>query len=226
MLILLNTYLNIYNKINSSNTLVYILFFNVLLLFYLFCVSNNGFFKIVINLLYIFNFAIILSFFNVDFFSALLLSAEVPLVLVLIIFYFHKNSLEIDSIYNYKGNLRFFYFFLFFSLLIFFYLFCYYNPQVSMLFYNFLINDSIYILNKNDFLILFLLIYKLNSAYAVIFAFLIFLVSLIVILIYQLNKLFILQKQYLKKNVCILRKQNMLKQSVYTSKLKFFNKKI
>lgn len=223
---LLHIYLNIYNKINTSVIIIYVLFLSMLLLFYLFYVSSNNFFKIIINLLYIFNIAVILSYHNVDFFSALLLSAELPLILVLIIFYFHKNSLEIDSIYKYKTNNKVFSLFICLSFMIFIYMFCFITPKLNISFYNFLVNDSVYISNKNDFLILFILLYKINNLYVLLFAFLIFLVSLLVILIYQLNKLLSFQKNYLKKNVSLLRKQNLLKQSIYNSKLKFFNKKI
>ena len=81
------------------------------------------------------------------------------------------------------------------------------------------------ITHKNDFLIFFIVYYQLNYIFIIYFGFLIFYISLLVVLIYQLNKLFLFKEENKTKNILFLKKQNLLKQSIFKSKLKFFKSK-
>jgi hypothetical protein len=216
------------NKLFSIHFIFYFLIINFFIIYYLFFISTNNFFKIIIMFLFLVNSALLLSYFNADFFSAFLLAAELPILLVLIIFYFQKNNLQLDNFFKYKNNIHTYklyaLIFIFFSI----YLISNSNAVSTnyFLFYNFIVNDSFLLANRNDFSSIYLVYYKLSHSFVYIFGYLIFFLSLLVILIFQLNKFYSLKFNGNYKNMLILRKQSTAKQSVYTSKLKFFNKKI
>ena len=95
-------YCEIFNKLFSSESIIYfLLIINVIIILFLTFILNN-FFKIILNFCFIVNNAIFLNFLNGDFFGAFLLVTEIPVILILIIFYFHKNSLDVDTLYNFK----------------------------------------------------------------------------------------------------------------------------
>jgi len=219
-------FLSLYNKIFSSHIWPYLLFFNFLLILYLFVIAFNGFFRVIIAFIFLFNLALFIGFFDIDFFTALMLGAEFPILLILLIFYFQKNSLQIDNIYKYLPanlGLKYFYTGL---LIIFIYL---YNNNLNFIFfhfYNFILNTTYSLSSRNDFLVIYIIYYKINSLYIYLFAVLIFFVSLLIIFLFQINKIYHLKTTKSFKNVLILRKQNILRQGVFNSKLKFFNKKI
>jgi len=176
----------------------------------------------------LFNLALFIGFFDVDFFTALMLGAEFPILLILLIFYFQKNSLQIDNIYKYSSTnlgLKYFYIAL---LIIFIYL--YNNLNLIFFnffnFYNFILDTTYAISSRNDFLTIYIIYYKINNLYIYLFAILIFFVSLLIIFLFQINKIYHLKNTKSFKNILILRKQNILRQGVFNSKLKFFNKKI
>jgi hypothetical protein len=171
----------------------------------------------------LFNIAILLSYCNGDFYSAFLLVAELPIFLVLMIFYFHKNSLNLDTLYKYK-KLKFDK-----TLFIFLFIGLFFIPKKVYAGFNFFDFNLINLkstLYKNDFFLLYLSFYKQDAVYIFFFAILIFFISFLVIIIYQINKLQLFVNKIQTKNILFLRKQNMLKQSIYKSKLKFFSKKI
>lgn len=211
------------NKLLSSNIFYYFLVINILLIIYLFCFTFTFFFKLILNLLFIVNISFLLSFINADFFSGFLLTAELPIILVFMIFYFHKNALQIDNIYkfNTRGNV-----YMIPLVAIFLFFVSPLDANFLFSFYNLCLNNAYSIVNKNDFFVLYIVNYKLSIFLPVIFAILIFFISILVILIFQLNKLIVLKNTTKISNVNILRKQNLLKQSVYLFKLIFFNKKV
>jgi len=217
--------ISLYNKIFSSYSYTYFLLLNFLFIFYLFFIAINGFFRVLIAFIFLVNNALFISFIGGDFFTALMLTAEFPVLLILLIFYFQKNSLQIDNIYKYTVisiNLRYFYFIILFLLYV-----IYNNLNFNIFyFYNFILSSTYSIFSRNDFLTLYIVYYKFNSSFVYIFAILIFFVSLLIIFFFQINKIYHLKNTKSFKNILILRKQNILKQSVFNSKLKFFNKKI
>lgn len=217
-------YFTLYNKVLSSNIFYYFFIINLFIIIYLFYFTFIFFFKLILNLLFILNVAFLISFFNMDFFSGFLLAAELPIILIFLIFYFHKNAVQIDNIYkfNIKNNNFLITIFIFFFLL--FLLFNTNNLFFS--FYNLCLNNSFSIYSKNDFLILYIINYNYNFVLPLIFAILIFFVSIFVILLYQLLKHVAFSNNNKKNNILILRKQNLLKQATYKFKFFFFNKKL
>jgi len=217
-------FFNIYNKIFSSNIYIYIYILNFLIIYFIFFISTNSFLRIIIIFLFLVNSCFLLSFLGGDFFGGFLLTAELPIIVVLLIFYFQKNSLQLDSFYKYNTKFSFFNRLL---PLVFFpsftaYLY-YFRSNNFFSFYNFILNDSASVSNRNDFLLLYIIYYKSNPIYIYIFALLIFFVSLLIILIFQINKIYALNISE-KKQKLFLRKQNPLKQSIFKTQLTFFKK--
>lgn len=223
-------YLNITiicNKLFSVYAPLYFLIFNFLIIFFFISVTN-GFFRVFINFLFLVNSVLFLSINNVDFFSAFLLAAELPIVLVLLIFYFQKNKLQLDNFYKYTNisfvsKLSYFSFAIFLILLL---LLGGNGVLNNFFFYNFIVNDTFSINSRNDFLIIYLIYYKLSGNIVLIFGYLIFFLSLLVIFIFQLNKFYTFKFDTNYKNILVLRRQNVSKQSIFSSKLKFFNKNL
>ena len=225
---ILNTHLVVYNKLFVSSTGCYLLITSILFLLYIYHISSNNFFKIIINFLFVVDAALIVSYLDADFFSAFLLAAELPIILILIIFYFHKNSLQLNNPYKYDNNVSCYKFILFVSLLIIFSVVItnFFSINTYMPIFNFLVNGCLTVASKNDFLLLFLVYYKINNIYIYQIAVLIFLVSLLAIFIYQLNKFFLFRGGLKYRNILILRKQSLVKQGIFKLKVKFYSKKV
>lgn len=224
MLNLINDFVATYTAISPSTFIFYFLVMLLALILYFFLVVSTNFFRIIISFLFLFVISILLSTLNVDFFSGFLLVAELPVLLILLLFYFNKNSVQVDNLYKFSSRgVVLFNFFLFFLALC---VFCQPNTTLAFTFYNYTFNDLMFIFSKNDFLILFYSLYKLAMVFVFIFAILIFFVSLLVILVHQVVKVISLKAKSASSNVLILRKQSLVKQGIFVSKLKFFNKKL
>lgn len=224
MLNLINDFVAVYTAVSSSTFIFYFLVMLLALILYFFSVVATNFFRIIISFLFLFISSVLLSMLNVDFFSGFLLVAELPVLLILLLFYFNKTSIQIDNLYKFSSRpVILFNFFLFFSFLC---TLCQPNTTLAFTFYNYSFNDLMFIFSKNDFLVLFYNLYKLAMVFVFIFAILIFFVSLLVILVHQVVKVISLKAQVISSNVLILRKQSLVKQGVFVSKLKFFNKKL
>lgn len=226
MLIILDTFLIYYNKFFSSLFVVYLLFIVLNALLFFFYLAYNSFIRILIFFPFLVSNAILLSNSSLDFFGAFSLAAELPVALVLLVFYFHKNALQVDNLYKYNktNNINNLNYVAIIILVVLLFMTITSTTGNNFLFYNFLSDGCYSASSKNDFIVIFNVLYNLNYAYILFFAILIFYVSLLVILISQLQKSLISLNGYVKNNFLFLRKQNMLKQSVFRSKLKFFNK--
>jgi hypothetical protein len=67
--------------------------------FVLFISSKVTFFRVLLSLACMLVYTIFLCFVNADYFAAFLIAAEVPIILISLLFYFSKHSLQVDSAY-------------------------------------------------------------------------------------------------------------------------------
>lgn len=229
-------------------TLLFFLFFFI---FILFTNSSITFFRVLLTLLLVFIYTVFLCYAALDYFAAFLIAAEVPIVLISLLFFFSKNSLQVDTIFaisKFKNSpLHWFVFFcLFGGLLIgFFHLlsldftleFSVSSSGTSLtsplydsciLFanvYDQILHELFFFSTRNDFYLLFVVYYNLNCFLTFVLGFLLFFVSSMCIFIFfSFKKVLKITKSSIKSGL-FMRKQLFTKQAAFNSRLLFFKKK-
>lgn len=224
--------------------------FSFYFLFLNFLKSNTVFFKILFMFLIVVNCCLLVSFCGADFFAGFLVAAELPIILISLLFYFHKYSLQVDHIFSlnvtfYKSGV----YFLFFLFLGFFFenlayqsLICnplngnifdfFYNLGTTannnancFYFYDLILSQSFFTSARNDFYLYFSVYYNINYPLVLLFGVFLFLVSCICIFVFFAFKWLAKVGDCRKQTMLFLRKQSMLRQGLFLSKLKFFKKK-
>lgn len=235
----------------------------VILIFCLFISSRVTFFRVIISLVCMLVYTVFLCFVNADYFAAFLIAAEIPIMLISLLFYFSKHSLQVDSAYSVgplQSTTRMFLlmFFSFGFLISVFFHVSYFSPSNSAgvaasadtgvffstscscrtktagtvasytnfsMFFDYALYELMFSPSRNDFYLLFVVYYNINSFLTFVIGFLLFLVSCVVIFVYfsvkKLNKL----TDFTLKNTIFLRKQSMLRQASTTTRLRFFKRK-
>lgn len=191
---------------------------------YFFLSTNSLFFRLLLTLGFVILNSILLAFFSLDFFSGFLLTAELPILLVAILFFFQKNSLGFDSVYDYNPRTKSWALVSCFFLVVLFIL-CFKNPATTRVFYEFSLFDSIFISHRNDFFLYYQIYYVLYPSFVLFIGLIVFLVSYLVILVYYAALSLTKATTKQAKNISFIRKQNFLRQSIYANKLSFFKKK-
>ena len=197
------------------------------------------------SLLYLFFFIILLGFSlslnQAELFVGFLWTTEFTVVLICLILFFYLNVEGNILKINLKLSKIYFFYYLvgFFSLILFFYSFNFpKNYNLNWLFFDFYFDDWYESLNNklmNDFLILFLSYYKINSIEFLVLGYLLLLTSIICVILNKNSKdskiesnssflkLFYNINNFL--NFSFLRKQNLNDQSNYDPNIRVFKKK-
>lgn len=197
------------------------------------------------SLLYLFFFIILLGFSlslnQAELFVGFLWTTEFTVVLICLILFFYLNVEGNILKINLKLSKIYFFYYLvgFFSLILFFYSSNFpKNYNLNWLFFDFYFDDWYESLNNklmNDFLILFLSYYKINSIEFLVLGYLLLLTSIICVILNKNSKdskiesnssflkLFFNINNFL--NFSFLRKQNLNDQSNYDPNIRVFKKK-
>lgn len=229
----------------------------------LFISSKVALFRVLLALACMLIYTIFLCFVHADYFAAFLIAAEIPIMLISLLFYFSKHSLQVDSAYLVSSPLpktrMFFIFFLFLGVFI-----CMlshvsaFSPNGDLkavansdavtvfdafgacptktagtvasytnfsLFFDYTLHELVFFPTRNDFYLLFVVYYNINCFLTFVLGFLLFLVSCVTIFVYfsvkKLNKV----TDFTLKNTIFLRKQSMLRQACFNTRLRFFKRK-
>ena len=222
------------NIVNSTITIRLFLFGLGAVVLYLFLVSETGFFKIIISILFLLVLGVLLARESLDFFAGFLLVGELPILVVSLLFYFHKYSLQFDNLYFLTPLNKFFknfaYLLLLGTLCLVVSSFSYYRCGVENFFFekgfNYTLIADLFLDHRNDALHYYSFYYVTDSYSTIAVAILIFIISYLVILIFISGKLAKYVAKIKKDNILFLRRQHMSKQAVYTSTLRFFSGRV
>jgi len=224
-LCVLSTRLIMFTSQNTFNSLIAVA---ILLTFVCFARANTVFFKIITLVLLTVLLVMILSRYGSDYFGGFLIVAELPIVLISLLFYFHKYSLQVDTLFVLKKVKDFGVGLLTPTMLLVVMLLITYKTNAisdnTAEYYLYTNVGSLTVTSRNDFFIYYNFYYVSGVFYILMLALLLFIVSCLCIFLFFTFKKFGIKKTVSKENVLFVRKQSMLRQAVFFNKLKFFKK--
>ena len=100
------SFLQIYNFFFNLITLNFervIIFFSFLFTIVLFYLVTTSFMRIIVTIFQLILASVVISSYDLDFFSGFLLVAELPILVIASVFYFQKFGVKFDSLYTIKS---------------------------------------------------------------------------------------------------------------------------
>lgn len=100
------SFLQIYNFFFNLITLNFervIIFFSFLFTIVLFYLVTTSFMRIIVTIFQLILASVVISSYDLDFFSGFLLVAELPILVIASVFYFQKFGIKFDSLYTIKS---------------------------------------------------------------------------------------------------------------------------
>ena len=220
---------------------IYLIQFSLIYLFWVFYNSKNVYYSLFYLFLIIFFLGLSISFIQMELFTGFLWVTEFTVILIILILFFYLNVEGQISKINLKySNFYYIFFFLFVYFFIFFrYLpFCSDYSNADTFIFDYLYEDwyeSISNNLMNDFLVLTIGYYSINSLEFILIGFLLLIGSVVCVVLNKIQKnvkisnsfsflnLFSFFTDYL--NFSFLRKQDLNNQAVSTSTIRLFKKK-
>ena len=221
----------------------WIIQFLILFTFFIFYNSKNVYYSLLYFFFIIFYIGLAISIVQAELFTGFLWTTEFTIILIILILFFYLN-IEGNFLKINLKNINFYYIYLFFFFLFLFSLYFFFNPysyiqkELNWLFFSYFYNDWYEALNNilmNDFIVLTLSYYSINSIEFFLIGYLLLLGSVVCVILNKIQKNSRINNtsNFLKFfsyftivfNYMFFRKQTLNLQSNYKPTLRFFKKK-